>query len=93
MAVDKMWDVLRFLKSPQSETSEELPGESKKAKQQIDARLVEAFRATLASPMVKGFAVGRTIFAHSARLWLAGSMSDEKTIANMANRFEELTSA
>ena len=45
MAVDKMWDVLRFLKSPQSETSEELPGESKKAKQQIDARLVEALEA------------------------------------------------
>ena len=45
MAVDKMWDVLRFLKSPQSEPPEELPEASKKAKQQIDSRLVEALEA------------------------------------------------
>ena len=57
------------------------------------AELEKAFRATLASPMVKGFAVGRTIFAHSARLWLGGAMSDEEAIADMATRFEELTSA
>ena len=57
------------------------------------AELEKAFRATLATPMVKGFAVGRTIFAHSARLWLAGAMSDEEAIADMAARFGELTAA
>ncbi len=57
------------------------------------AELEKAFRATLASPMVRGFAVGRTIFAHAARQWLSGQMNDEQAIADMANRFGELTTA
>lgn len=57
------------------------------------AELTKAFEATLASPQVKGFAVGRTIFAHSAREWLAGRMSDEQAISDMAGRFGELTAA
>jgi 5-dehydro-2-deoxygluconokinase len=55
--------------------------------------LEKAFSATLAAPTVKGFAVGRTIFAHAARQWLAGEMDDETAIADMAGRFEQLTSA
>jgi 5-dehydro-2-deoxygluconokinase len=55
--------------------------------------LEKAFAATLAAPSVKGFAVGRTIFADAARKWLAGKIDDEAAIADMAGRFEQLTSA
>ena len=55
--------------------------------------LEKAFAATLAAPSVKGFAVGRTIFADAARQWLGGKMDDEAAIADMAARFEGLTNA
>jgi 5-dehydro-2-deoxygluconokinase len=37
--------------------------------------LEAAFAATAKAPIVKGFAVGRTIFVHAAEQWLAGKMS------------------
>ncbi|GAB1480502.1 5-dehydro-2-deoxygluconokinase [Paracoccaceae bacterium] len=40
--------------------------------------------------LVKGFAVGRTIFADAARGWLAGTMTDEAAIAMMAERYARL---
>ena len=52
-----------------------------------------AFAASANAPVVKGFAVGRTIFADAAAKWLAGKMSDEAAIADMARRFESLTEA
>ncbi len=55
--------------------------------------LEAAFAATANAPIVKGFAVGRTIFAEAAEKWLAGKMSDEAAIADMARRFERLTEA
>lgn len=55
--------------------------------------LEDAFHATAATPIVKGFAVGRTIFAHAADEWLAGRWNDEKAIADMAGRFRKLTEA
>lgn len=55
--------------------------------------LEAAFRATAQSRTVKGFAVGRTIFAAAAEQWLAGQMSDEEAIADMAERFAGLVSA
>ncbi|TGP51700.1 5-dehydro-2-deoxygluconokinase [bacterium M00.F.Ca.ET.230.01.1.1] len=55
--------------------------------------LVAAFAATANAPIVKGFAVGRTIFINAAEQWLAGKMSDEEAIADMAARFEQLTEA
>jgi 5-dehydro-2-deoxygluconokinase len=57
------------------------------------AELEKAFAATRVAPMVKGFAVGRTIFSHAANQWLGGRMTDEEAIADMAGRFEELTKA
>ncbi|WP_137154082.1 5-dehydro-2-deoxygluconokinase [Rhizobium sp. FKL33] len=57
------------------------------------AELEKAFAATRVAPMVKGFAVGRTIFAHAANQWLGGRMTDEEAITDMAGRFEELTKA
>jgi 5-dehydro-2-deoxygluconokinase len=55
--------------------------------------LEAAFRSAAACPAVKGFAVGRTIFAAAAEAWLAGAMSDEAAIADMAARFARLTAA
>lgn len=55
--------------------------------------LEAAFAATAAAPIVKGFAVGRTIFNEAAEQWLAGRISDEAAIADMAARFERLTEA
>ncbi len=40
--------------------------------------------------LVKGFAIGRTIFGEVARSWLAGGMSDEDAVARMADRYREL---
>ncbi|RWC87058.1 MAG: 5-dehydro-2-deoxygluconokinase [Mesorhizobium sp.] len=55
--------------------------------------LEAAFAATAKAPIVKGFAVGRTIFVHAAEQWLAGKMSDDEAVADMASRFEQLTEA
>ncbi|WP_181708621.1 bifunctional 5-dehydro-2-deoxygluconokinase/5-dehydro-2-deoxyphosphogluconate aldolase [Chthonobacter rhizosphaerae] len=55
--------------------------------------LAEAFRVAATSRLVKGFAVGRTIFADAAPRWLAGSITDEAAVADMAGRFEGLVAA
>ena len=58
----------------------------------LDA-LKAQFAAAAACPAVKGFAVGRTIFAEPARAWLAGQMSDAEVRAAMAARFRQLVEA
>jgi len=55
--------------------------------------LEAAFVATANARIVKGFAVGRTIFNEAAEAWLAGRIDDEEAIADMAGRFEKLTQA
>jgi 5-dehydro-2-deoxygluconokinase len=57
------------------------------------ADLEAAFSATADTPIVKGFAVGRTIFANAAEEWLGGRMGDEAAVADMADRFGRLTKA
>lgn len=52
--------------------------------------LSESFALAAKFDLVKGFAVGRTIFAHAARFWLAGKMTDEEAVADMAERFAHL---
>lgn len=52
--------------------------------------LKEGFAAARTSKTVKGFAVGRTIFADASKAWLAGEISDEQAIADMAGKFEAL---
>ena len=41
-------------------------------------------------PLVKGFAVGRTIFGDAARAWMTGAMSDADAVALMAARYAKL---
>ena len=55
--------------------------------------LETAFALTEGSAMVKGFAIGRTIFNHAAESWLAGKMSDKEAISEMAQKFDQLTAA
>jgi 5-dehydro-2-deoxygluconokinase len=55
--------------------------------------LEEAFQVAASDPVVKGFAVGRTIFAEPADAWLRGRMDDEAAIAAMAQRFSRLADA
>ena len=53
--------------------------------------LLEAgFAAARSSRTVKGFAVGRTIFAEAAKNWLAGTMTDDAAVDDMARKFGAL---
>lgn len=58
-----------------------------------EAELVAAFRRAAPCERVKGFAVGRTIFAAPARAWLAGQLSDDKVVDAMAANFAALVAA
>ncbi|MBS1040392.1 5-dehydro-2-deoxygluconokinase [Gluconobacter cerinus] len=57
------------------------------------ADLEEAFRKTTATPWVKGFAIGRTIFGDPARAWLAGKLSDSEARDELVRRFEHFVAA
>ncbi len=54
------------------------------------AELAEAFHAAARAPAVKGFAVGRTIFAAAAEQWLRGDMDEDAAVDDMAARFAAL---
>ncbi len=54
------------------------------------AALEESFRLAAGFDLVKGFAVGRTIFADAGRAWLSGKISDADAIAQMADRYSAL---
>jgi 5-dehydro-2-deoxygluconokinase len=55
--------------------------------------LDQAFQTAASDPIVKGFAVGRTIFAEPADAWLRGQLDDAGAVAEMAKRFSRLTDA
>jgi 5-dehydro-2-deoxygluconokinase len=55
--------------------------------------LDQAFQTAASDPIVKGFAVGRTIFAEPADAWLRGQIDDAGAVAEMARRFSRLTDA
>ncbi|WP_299785033.1 5-dehydro-2-deoxygluconokinase [uncultured Marivita sp.] len=52
--------------------------------------LAASFALAAKQPLVKGFAVGRTIFGDAARKWLAGQMSDAEAVTQMADRYARL---
>lgn len=52
-----------------------------------------SFRVAAKHEMVKGFAVGRTIFGDVARTWMAGNMADDESVARMAENFARLCDA
>ncbi|HMA14281.1 MAG TPA: DUF2090 domain-containing protein, partial [Kiloniellaceae bacterium] len=55
-----------------------------------EARLAADFPTAQASSRVRGFAIGRTIFAAAAERWLAGTMGDGEAVEEMAARFDSL---
>ncbi len=57
------------------------------------ADLARGFRLAADERLVRGFAVGRTIFMQPAEQWLAGQTSDAQATAAMAERFAALVAA
>ncbi|MDY8109171.1 5-dehydro-2-deoxygluconokinase [Fulvimarina sp. 2208YS6-2-32] len=52
--------------------------------------LKESFALAAAFPLVKGFAVGRTIFGEAARDWFAGRIDDRQAVAAMKAKYGRL---
>ena len=54
----------------------------------------EALSASLAlaarHDLVKGFAIGRTIFGDAARNWMAGKLTDDQAVTDMATKYARL---
>ena len=55
-----------------------------------EERLASCFRAVASTPLVKGFAVGRTIFADVAKIWMKGEISDAQAVEMMADNYQKL---
>lgn len=55
-----------------------------------EADLAASFAVAAAFPLVRGFAVGRTIFGAVARDWLAGRIGDDAAVSAMADRYRRL---
>ncbi|MCW1919313.1 5-dehydro-2-deoxygluconokinase [Rhodobacter sp. KR11] len=53
-------------------------------------QLAASFALAAKHPLVKGFAVGRTIFGDAARGWMAGALSDDQAVAMMVERYTGL---
>jgi len=54
------------------------------------AELAKGFEAFRGLPLVKGFAVGRTIFGESARRWLAGEYDDATLVVEVENNYSTI---
>ncbi len=55
-----------------------------------EAELAASFERAARFPLVKGFAVGRTIFGQAARDWLAGRIGDDEAVAAMTDNYARL---
>jgi 5-dehydro-2-deoxygluconokinase len=55
-----------------------------------EAELAASFALAAKQPLVKGFAVGRTIFGNAARRWMAGELSDDEAIREMKDKYARL---
>jgi 5-dehydro-2-deoxygluconokinase len=52
--------------------------------------LAASFAVAARHDLVKGFAVGRTIFADAARAWLGGAITDAEAVEEMAGHYDRL---
>lgn len=55
-----------------------------------EAELAASFSIAAGFPLVKGFAVGRTIFGEVARAWFTGDMEEGAAVREMASRYRRL---
>ena len=58
--------------------------------QASEERLAAMMRTAATHPIVKGFAVGRTIFADVAERWMLGQIDDDLAVQELAQRFGRL---
>ncbi len=58
-----------------------------------ETELINSFESAAAFDIIKGFAVGRTIFNDVARGWFANRLTDDEAIAALASRFSSLVGA
>jgi 5-dehydro-2-deoxygluconokinase len=58
-----------------------------------EAELIASFEVAAPFNIVKGFAVGRTIFQDAARDWFANRISDEEAIETLAHNLRRLVTA
>jgi 5-dehydro-2-deoxygluconokinase len=58
-----------------------------------EAALAESFALAAQQPLVKGFAVGRTIFGDAARAWMAGEMTMTRLWPRWPERYDALCAA
>lgn len=52
--------------------------------------LQASFESAAATPVCKGFAVGRSIFNPAAHGWFAGALSDDEVVVDIADRYQRL---
>jgi 5-dehydro-2-deoxygluconokinase len=57
-----------------------------------EAELASSFEVAAEFDLVKGFAVGRTIFGEVARVWMKGEIEDDAAVTEMAKRYQRLCS-
>jgi 5-dehydro-2-deoxygluconokinase len=57
------------------------------------SQISDAFQRAAKQPWVKGFAVGRTLFAEAAQAWLQGSMNDATVVALMRRQYRLMIDA
>lgn len=62
-------------------------------KQVDSSALAETFAAARQEELVRGFAIGRTIFEQAADSWLAGKIGDAGAVADMAGKYQQLITA
>ena len=56
-------------------------------------QLIASFEQAADFPLVKGFAVGRTIFADPAKRWLSGEIGDASAKAQLKENVQSLVVA
>lgn len=57
---------------------------------QTEPELAAAFALAAQQPLVKGFAVGRTIHGDVGRDWMAGKIDDKTAVATMSATFDRM---
>lgn len=55
-----------------------------------EEKLAASFNIAARYPLVKGFAVGRTLFAESAKAWMLGQINDQSAITAMSDNYARL---
>lgn len=59
---------------------------------ETEDKLAASFTVAARYPLVKGFAVGRTIFTETARNWILDKVTDDEAVVTMANNYQRICS-